>query len=679
MKKKSPLRKPAKAKTHLSFSLVHIILPFTITLIGLMVSTQNCARDLNYDTNFMGNVWFEFKGEPYFAPWGIFLAYFVSIAKGTFSVGDIVYQNFKILVLAVFVSVIIFFVLVYIRNFINRQDKEFLASGKIGNIQDLKNNGCLDSCGVVIGQTADAVINASMKKGSVNLVVKKVGTLVMYNFNVCGMLMAGTRLGKGISTVVPTHIMCPKSIISIDPKGENYDITAGWRWLFSKIYKTCPVSKETLRHNILYEIEENFAFRDANMIATILTSPNNPNSTADPHWSETAKVLITATILHVLCSIDDPSIKKRSLTGVYEYLAQGSKKDSKDNVKIALLKNMITSKHCREDIHNSIVNYASQILSAAEEEMGSIFSSALEALSVFNDSYVSYATDDSDFCLNDFKYSKDPISWYLTIPFPDLDRLKSLLRLYIEFVCRKFSQGLTKHGEEPLAHSILFIIDEFPTLGKMETIETFAGILNGYGISFLWICQSKAQIDKLYGENAPILEHCRFMWTYAMNDDNVAQYFSKRTGTEGVIKQNTSISGSKMDAGLNNVSISSDITERPILTANEIENLPPEYELLFTQGGPTQLLKKVAYYSDERFKDKVNLPKPELRKHLLKECKNSLVIKSGDPGAWWEKYIPYQNNFTYEEEDEEYIMPETETDENIVNENNEKLKQGVLI
>ena len=31
------------------------------------------------------------------------------------------------------------------------------------------------------------------------------------------------------------------------------------------------------------------------------------------------------------------------------------------------------------------------------------------------------------------------------------------------------------------------------------------------------------------------------------------------------------------------------------------------------------------------------------------------------------------------EEDEEYIMPETETDENIVNENNEKLKQGVLI
>ena len=56
-----------------------------------------------------------------------------------------------------------------------------------------------------------------------------------------------------------------------------------------------------------------------------------------------------------------------------------------------------------------------------------------------------------------------------------------------------------------------------------------------------------------------------------------------------------------------------------------------------------------------------------------------MVIKSGDPGAWWEKYIPYQNNFTYEEEDEEYIMPETETDENIVNENNEKLKQGVLI
>ena len=57
----------------------------------------------------------------------------------------------------------------------------------------------------------------------------------------------------------------------------------------------------------------------------------------------------------------------------------------------------------------------------------------------------------------------------------------------------------------------------------MESVEEFAGILNGFGLSFLWVCQSKAQIEKLYGQNAPLFEHARFMWTYAINDENVAE------------------------------------------------------------------------------------------------------------------------------------------------------------
>lgn len=271
-KKQSPLRKPAKTKTGFKFSLCHKLIPLTITLVSMIISTQNCAKDLNNDVRFLGNVWFYFKGEPFFAPWGIFIAYVVSISKGVFSIGEIVYENLKIFAIGVSISVILFFFLVYIRNIINKQDAEFMASGRLGTKKDLEENGLLSPNGVVIGQTYDAVINASMKKGGVTLDVIKTGQLVMYNFNVCGMLLAGTRLGKGVSTVVPTHIMYAESIISIDPKGENYEITAGWRRLFTRLYKFSPVTKDTLRINILSEIEEEKAFRDANTIATILTS-----------------------------------------------------------------------------------------------------------------------------------------------------------------------------------------------------------------------------------------------------------------------------------------------------------------------------------------------------------------------------------------------------------------------
>lgn len=188
---------------------------------------------------------------------------------------------------------------------------------------------------------------------------------------------------------------------------------------------------------------------------------------------------------------------------------------------------------------------------------------------------------------------------------------------------------------------------------RRNKVEIFAGILNGYGISFLWICQTKGQIDKLYGQNAPILDHCRFIVIYNMSEHNAAEYFSNRAGEEGIIKQNMSSSGSRFDYGMNNMSISSDITTRRLITANEIENLPPEYELIFTQGAPTVLAKKVAYYSDPRFMDKVNLKKPETRAEMLKETYLSRVKRPGD-SRWNDvevdlDYENYDDNFDLNE------------------------------
>lgn len=211
-------------------------------------------------------------------------------------------------------------------------------------------------------------------------------------------------------------------------------------------------------------------------------------------------------------------------------------------------------------------------------------------------------------------------------------------------------------------------------------VETFAGILNGYGISFLWICQSKAQIDKLYGQNAPILDHCRYLVTYAINDDNIAEYFSKRIGSEGIIKHNVSTSGSKYDFGLNSMSVSNDIGERRLFTAGEIETLECQYELIYTQGGKTALCYKNAYYDDPRFKDKVNLPKPETRRELLEECKNTILNK--DPNLQWYNHYESSDKDMYDympEVDINNILEEQQEKLNLTNTNNVYSKEANLI
>ncbi len=682
-RKKSPIRKKPKSKSSLAFSFAHKTIPILIICVSMQISTQKCAKGVNYNSQIMGNPIMVIKNEPIYPFYSIGFGLLAGARRGNNVIGKIVYDCTKIIVIGTGLACIAYILLVFVRGQMSKEDEELYQKGKWCDFKDLKELGLLAECGVVLGQWTDGYVTGTQEKGGTSLTVKKTGTLIRYYTNVCAMLMCPSRSGKGVSTVVPSLLDYPASIITVDPKGENYEITAGWRSRFTYIYKYSPVTKNTLCFNVLDEISEENPFRDANIISTILTAPANPNSNADPHWTNTAKVLITATILHVKCS----NYERKSLPGVYEYLASANaddkSADEKADMKKQLLKNMISAEHCTKEIHQAICNYASQILSAADEEMGSIYSSALEALAIFNDEKVAYCSDTSDFSLDDFKYSETPISWYLTIPFSDLDRLAPLLRLIIEFVCRKFSQGLTKFGNEVLKNRILFLIDEFPTLGKMDTIETFAGILNGYGISFLWICQTKAQIDKLYGQNAPILDHCKYTVTYAINDDNIAEYFSKRIGSEGIVKHNVSTSGSKYDFGLNSLNVSNDIGERRLFTSGEIETLPCEYELIYTQGGPTALAYKVAYYSDPRFKDKANLPKPETRKELLYECRNSFVIKDDD-AKWW-FHFDNSNTNIYEfmpEIDVTDILaetPEQKENEKNIEENENYLRQAGVI
>lgn len=467
IKQKSFLRSAPKNKSGLGFTIVHKVVPFIILLIAMQIASQNCARDLSFDVNIVGKPLFIFKKQPIYPFWSIVTAYISSVGAMQRSANDIVYKDLKIMIPALIIAIIVYFLLVYIRTLTDDKDKNFLNSGKWATTKDLKSYGLLNSSGVVIGQTDDAYVIGSMEGGSCKLDVKRIGQVIRFDMNVCAMLLAGTRLGKGVSTVVPTLLDFKYSVITIDPKGENYTITAGYRMLFNYVYKFSPVSYDTLCFNCLEEMDENNVFRDANTIAQILTDPTNPESNADPHWTDTARTLLTAAILHCKCS----DYEDKSIPGVYKFLASGNDPNDKGDAKRNILKKMINSRHCTKEIHQQIVNFANQIMAAPDEEMGSIFSSTLTPLAVFNDDKVAYATRTSDFCLDDFKYSETPISWYMTIPFPDLKRLKVLLKLYIEFICQKFSQEETSHGNEVLKNRILFLIDEFPTLGKMETVS----------------------------------------------------------------------------------------------------------------------------------------------------------------------------------------------------------------
>lgn len=80
--------------------------------------------------------------------------------------------------------------------------------------------------------------------------------------------VAPTRSGKGVGLVVPTLFAWVDPAIIHDIKGENWNITAGWRSQFTKCLRFDPTDPNTTRFNPLMEIRKGpNEVRDAQNIA----------------------------------------------------------------------------------------------------------------------------------------------------------------------------------------------------------------------------------------------------------------------------------------------------------------------------------------------------------------------------------------------------------------------------
>lgn len=88
------------------------------------------------------------------------------------------------------------------------------------------------------------------------------------------MAFAPTRSGKGVGLVVPTLLSWTGSAVIHDIKGENWQITAGWRARFSHVLRFDPTDATSAKYNPLMEVRRGASeVRDVQNIADILVDP----------------------------------------------------------------------------------------------------------------------------------------------------------------------------------------------------------------------------------------------------------------------------------------------------------------------------------------------------------------------------------------------------------------------
>ncbi|MFH1553508.1 MAG: conjugal transfer protein TraG, partial [Pseudomonadota bacterium] len=409
---------------------------------------------------------------------------------------------------------------------------------------------------------------------------------------------APTRSGKGVGLVVPSLLTWPGSAIVHDIKGENWQLTAGFRAQHGRVLLFDPTNAKSSAYNPLLEVRRGeWEVRDVQNIADILVDPEGSLEKRN-HWEKTSHALLVGAILHVLYAEAD-----KTLAGVAAFLS-----DPKRPIESTLAAMMTTAHLGEAGPHPVIASAARELLNKSDNERSGVLSTAMSFLGLYRDPVVAEVTRRCDWRIGDVVGGKHPTTLYLVVPPSDINRTKPLIRLILNQVGRRLTEDLqAKAGR----HRLLLMLDEFPALGRLDFFESALAFMAGYGLKSFLIAQSLNQIEKAYGANNSILDNCHVRVSFATNDERTAKRVSDALGTATEMKAMKNYAGHRLSPWLGHLMVSRSETARPLLTPGEVMQLAPSDEIVMAAGTPPIRARKARYYEDARFVERI-LPPPSL-------------------------------------------------------------------
>lgn len=468
------------------------------------------------------------------------------------------------------------------------------------------------------------------------------------------MVFAPTRSGKGVGIVIPTLLSWDQSVLVHDIKGENWALTSGFREkvLGQKCLRFSPAEYGSARFNPLKEIRlDHNMVKDVQNIATMIVDPDGKG--LSDHWAKTGFDLMTGVLIFVLLSKEYED-NERSLASVQAILSDGgrikeiaereaalasadSDAEALSGIQAVMTYIKNTANYSKANCTNqyeltgwdTVAQATQSFLNKAPNEASGVLSTALSFLALYRDPIVAENTSFSDFTIEDLVNSEKPMSLYLVVPPSDKDRLKPLLRLILNQVVRRLAEKMeftqTGEGKGVYKHKLLLLIDEFPALGKLDVFQESLAFIAGYGMKALLIVQDISQLHSAYGKDESIMSNCHIRIAYAPNKIETAKVISDMCGVTTVVHQTQSYSGGRNSLYLGNMSTSDQQISRPLLTPDECLRLPPEDEIVYVAGHAPIKCKKIIYYKDEAFIERVKIGQAESTGHP--EYKK--VIKEG--------------------------------------------------
>jgi type IV secretion system protein VirD4 len=340
--------------------------------------------------------------------------------------------------------------------------------------------------------------------------------------------VAGTRAGKGTGQIIPNLLMIPRPMFVIDPKGENYAITADARRRMGPVYRFDPFrvteahdpATPFARYNPLHFVRDG---SDATSLAAMLLGDPPRDASGNARFFYSAALNLLRALLLYVSRSDLPTLGvARETIGLPEtQLAEA----------LALLAG---------DPDPVVARNVNIYLTGSPEMRGSILAEVSNGLALWDEKQIEDATATSDFNLEDMK--RQIMTVYVVLPLDKMESHRALLRMMVS----QFYSAMIRDGK-PARFPVFALIDEFPALGRMEEIVRALGAIAGYNVRLWLFAQDVFRLRSLYGEDAnTIFANCLTQSFFGISDGETANWLSQQLGSRTVAAEtpgmNTSIS-----------------------------------------------------------------------------------------------------------------------------------------
>lgn len=355
--------------------------------------------------------------------------------------------------------------------------------------------------------------------------------------------VAGSRGGKGESLIKPNLWWYEGSVVVTDPKGELARETAarrrrmGQRVVILDPFDASETDSQ-MGWNPLEELDLNKqnAIDDALAIAESMVQVADKGET---HWAESAQGLIQGLLIATkllpdgardLCAMRDLLMLRHDL------ITQLMKTREFKNPRVALFALMEELGEKFLDAEGPLAEAAALVQGIGisfgamiDRESESILSTARTQTRFLESSALKRVLTKHSVNLGDIK--REPTTLYLCLPAGRMGSHAKWLRIVINMALQAFEEQKT-----PPPIPVLMLLDEFPVLGHMNSLEVAAGQLAGLGVKLWTVVQDLTQLQRIYKKGwETFVGNAGVVTFFANNDGMTVQYISKNIGSRTML------------------------------------------------------------------------------------------------------------------------------------------------